>query len=76
MSEQQLLSTVLNEFEDSLNDAHGDIVIAGMNFQASRLLKATDPAAYRAQFDEWNHFIRPAGEVDTDELVFDVDFPG
>lgn len=75
-STKPLLSTVLNEFDDFIDNVDGDVIILGhLNYPPSRVLKTIDPAAYRSQFDEWNHFIRGAGEIDTDDLFFDVDFP-
>jgi len=45
-----------NDFDDSLDDCNDDdVVICGITFSASQILKACDPIAYRSLFADYEN---------------------
>ena len=44
---------LVNTFNWEFDDIHGDIVIAGISFSASDILKELDPIAYDEEFNNW-----------------------
>ena len=44
---------LINHFNWQFDDIHGDIVIAGITFSASNILKELDPIAYNEEFNNW-----------------------
>lgn len=41
------------DFQYYFDDIHGDIVIAGITFSPSDILKELDPIAYKQEFDSF-----------------------
>jgi hypothetical protein len=41
------------DFNYHFDDLHGDIVLAGITFSASDILKEMDPIAYNEEFNNW-----------------------
>ena len=44
---------LLDAFELEFDDIHGDIIIAGITFSASSILKEMDEIAYNEEFHNW-----------------------
>ena len=44
---------LLDAFELEFDDIHGDIIIAGITFSPSMILKELDPVAYNEEFNNW-----------------------
>ena len=44
-----------NVFDDLLDDCNDDVVICGITFSASQILKACDPIAYRSLFADYEN---------------------
>lgn len=40
-------------YDEMLDDAHEDVVVAGFTFSTSRALRELDPIAYRCGFIDW-----------------------
>lgn len=63
-SERELYSM----YEDFLDEVYGTVEVAGMHYDTSRILKATDPIAYREGFCDWlnsSDFVEdPSGQFD------------
>ena len=57
-----------NDFDDSLDDCNGDVVICRITFSASQILRACDPIAYRSLFADYeNNKQYEQDEQDEDE---------
>ena len=44
---------LMDAFELEFDDIHGDIIIAGITFSASSILKEMDEIAYNEEFHNW-----------------------
>ena len=44
---------LVNAFNWEFDDIHGDIIIAGITFSASSILKEMDEIAYNEEFHNW-----------------------
>ena len=55
-----------NVFDDILDDCYGDVVICGITFSPSQILKACDPIAYRVYLADYENN-RQAEDEDEDE---------
>ena len=51
-------SELEKDFQYWFDDLHGDIIIAGITFSASDILKECDPIAYNQEF---NHYVDDIG---------------
>ena len=60
-------SDYLEWYNESLND-EGDVVVCGLAFLPSDVLKEMDPTAYRCGFSDYLDFLG----VDSDELDWNV----
>ena len=49
----KLDNELVNAFNWQFDDIHGDIVIAGITFSPSDILKELDPIAYNEEFNNW-----------------------
>ena len=58
------LSELHNQFQWYFDDIEGDIIIAGITFSASDILKELDPIAYNEEFNNYCDYMG----IDTDEL--------
>ena len=48
------MKKLVEDFNYYFDDIHGDIVLAGITFSASDILKEMDPIAYN---EEFNHYM-------------------
>jgi len=48
------MKRLVEDFNYYFDDIHGDIVLAGITFSASDILKEMDPIAYN---EEFNHYM-------------------
>ena len=56
-----------NDFDDLLDGCNGDVVICGITFSASQILKACDPIAYRSLFADYENNKQYEQDEDEDE---------
>ena len=56
-----------NLFDEMLDEVHGVITICGMEYDASRVFKNSDPIAYRVYFLDW---MNAQGYVENEEGKF------
>jgi hypothetical protein len=54
-----------NAFDDLLDGCNGDVVVCGITFSASQILKACDPIAYRGYLADYEN--NKQDEQDEDE---------
>jgi hypothetical protein len=59
------INDALNNFDDTINEMHSAVTLMGLTFDASKIIKALDPIAYRCYFHDW----ADSEEIDTDELT-------
>jgi len=62
-----------NDFDDLLDGCNGDVVICGITFSASQILKACDPIAYRSLFADYENNKQYEQDEDEDEDEQDED---
>jgi hypothetical protein len=60
------LADYYHDFNYYFDDMHGDIIIAGISFSPSDILKEMDPIAYN---EEFNNYCDMMG-VNTDEVEY------
>ena len=53
MGKKVINSELLDAFEWEFDDIHGDIIIAGITFSASKVLREMDEIAYNEEFHNW-----------------------
>ena len=53
MSEQLTERAALERYDQYLDDVYSPVEVAGIEFDASRILKELDPIAYRTGFNDW-----------------------
>lgn len=46
-------SEAYSQWDDYIDEVNGPVVILGMEYTASRVLKEMDPIAYSCEFDNW-----------------------
>ena len=61
------MSEARQAYRDMLDEVFGDVNVAGMEMQTSRVLEEMDPIAFRCGFADW----ADAEGIDTDELEDD-----
>ena len=47
------MKRLVEDFNYYFDDIHGDVVIAGISFSPSDILKEMDPIAYNEEFHNW-----------------------
>lgn len=65
MSKTQLTEhEALELFDEYLDEVQEPIVILGMTYEVSRVLKECDPIAYQVTFHDWIDFVGDEYEVE------------
>ena len=53
MNKKVINTELMDAFELEFDDIHGDIIIAGITFSASKVLREMDEIAYYEEFHNW-----------------------
>lgn len=67
-----LMSEAVDAFDEFLNECDEPVIVHGLEFDRSEILRQCDPIAYRVYFF---NFVDSLG-VDSDTLLEDVFIPG